>query len=315
MQMITQHTIDTPYMVGPVHCYSLEHEAGLILFDAGPPTDGAREYFHREIELSRLKHVLITHCHIDHYGLARWLEQESDAIVYLPHRDGLKIAQHARRIEMMHQLLAEVGFDDAYLNQLRQIFESGVLFPPFPERYRIAEHDLPPELGIEVVPCPGHSQSDLVYVHGDEVVSGDTLLRGIFQSPLLDVDLETGERFNNYRAYCTSIVRLAALNGKKVLPGHRQSVESVRAILHFYLSKMLIRVEQLLPVKNETNVASLIATLFNNGLSDVFHIYLKASEILFMQDFLAEPELLEQSLAQIGLLPEVAGLFAQATGR
>ena len=59
-------------------------------------------------------------------------------------------------------------------------------FPPFPENYLVAEHDLPERLGIEVLACPGHSQSDLVYAGADWAVTGDTLLKGIFQSPLLD---------------------------------------------------------------------------------------------------------------------------------
>ena len=86
-------------------------------------------------------------------------------------------------------------------------------FLPFPSSFLVAENDLPERLGIEVLACPGHSQSDLVYVGEDWAVTGDTLLRGVFQSPLLDVDLETGGRFKNYEAYCSTIVKLAGLNG------------------------------------------------------------------------------------------------------
>jgi len=313
--MVTQHTIDTPYLVGPVHCYTLEKEDGLILFDTGPPTNGARDYFKHHLDLSRLRHILITHCHIDHYGLAHWFEQESDAVIYLPYRDVLKITRHERRMELMYRLLCQVGFGGEYLTALRRIFDSGVLFPPFPRRYRIAETDLPEDLGIEAIPCPGHSQSDIVYSFAGHVVTGDTLLRGIFQSPLLDVDLETGERFNNYHAYCTSIRRLAALNGSTVLPGHRRSIDSVHDSIGFYVGKMLARVEQLLPVRDERNVAMIIDRLFNNAMTDVFHIYLKASEILFMQDFLAEPERLGAALAEIGLFDNVAEPFNRVTGR
>jgi hypothetical protein len=127
--------------------------------------------------------------------------------------------------------------------------------------------------------------------------------------------LTYGDLENNYHAYCTSIVRLAALEGRMVLPGHRQTIDSVKAIIQFYISKLLNRVEQLLPVKDEPNVARLISRLFNNSMTDVFHIYLKASEIIFMQDFLAEPELLENALAEIGLMDNVAALYKRATGR
>lgn len=310
-----QHTIDTPYLVGPVHCYTVERDGELCLFDTGPPTREAKNYLQDSVNLARVKHVFITHCHIDHYGLAHWLEHNTEAAVYLPYRDSLKITQHDYRMQQMYTLLLGIGFSKKYLNELREIFDSGVLFPAFPENYKIAEKDVPEEIGIEVINCPGHSQSDVVYAFDDFVVSGDTLLRGIFQSPLLDVDLITGERFNNYDAYCQSIVKLSALNGKTVLPGHRKSVESVNDTLLFYIGKMLIRVEQMRPYANERNVAKIIETLFNNSMTDVFHIYLKASEILFMQDFLAAPEKLGDSLHATGLFDSVADQFNHVTGR
>ena len=84
---IKQHTIDTPYMVGPVHCYTVKIKGELVLFDTGPPTDKARRYLREHVDLRSLQHVIITHCHIDHYGLASWLEKETEATVYLPYRD------------------------------------------------------------------------------------------------------------------------------------------------------------------------------------------------------------------------------------
>ena len=310
-----QHTIETPYLVGPVHCYTVEHEGGLILFDTGPPTSEAKDYFKENVDLARLNYIFITHCHIDHYGLAHWFEQHTDATIYLPYRDSLKITHHDSRMESMYALLVQVGFEKPYLEELRKVFESGGLFPPFPKKYLIAEEDIPSSLGIGTVNCPGHSQSDAVYVFDQYAVSGDTLLRGIFQSPLLDVDLETGERFRNYDAYCESIVKLSGLSGRVVLPGHRRNIESVGDILHFYVSKMLVRVEQMLPFREERNVAKLIDTLFHNSMTDVFLIYLKASEIIFMQDFLANPQKLGDALQKIGMFNKVADQYSRATGR
>lgn len=314
LQMVVQHTIDTPYPVGSVHCYTLESEDGLILFDTGPPTEEAKEYLRSHLDFSRLRHIFITHCHVDHYGLAYWLLQETDATVYLPQRDALKFAHNDRRLEMMGELLGELGFDSGYRRDLRRIFDSGALFPPFPRRFKIAETESPPALGLEIIPCPGHSQSDIVYASHEWAVTGDTLLRGIFQSPLLDIDLMTGKRFNNYHAYCTSIVRLASLGGRMVLPGHRRIIENVLDIIRFYVCKVFGRVEQLLPMKDERNVARLIAQLFNNGMTDVFHIYLKTSEIVFMQDFLQQPEVLKNALVEIGLFDNVAMLYKRAIG-
>lgn len=312
MPMLTQHTISTPYMVGPVHCYTGRLAGELVLFDTGPPTQEGQRYLQEHIDLANLQHILITHCHIDHYGQAHWLLQHSPATLYFPYRDCLKIAKHDQRIDAMAHLLATLGFDEIYLGKLRQIFDSGVLFPPFPEHFRVAENDLPQRLGIEVLSCPGHSQSDLVYVGEDWAVTGDTLLRGVFQSPLLDVDLITGGRFKNYEAYCATLVKLAGLHGKTVFPSHRHTVKNINSVLLFYIEKLLLRAEQVSPFRDEENIMLLVDKVLHGRVLDIFQIYLKASEVVFMKDFLEQPELLRRALEEIGLFDDVAELFHSA---
>lgn len=314
MSGLTQHTISTPYIVGPVHCYSGLLAGELVLFDTGPPTAEAERYLRDHIDLARLRHVFISHCHLDHYGQSLWLEQNSDAIIYLPYRDCLKNTHHLQRIEGMCQLLASLDFNPKLLGELRRIFDSGQLFPPFPKKYRVAETDIPAHLGISVRTCPGHSQSDLVYVGEDWAVTGDTLLRGVFQSPLLDVDLESGARFNNYEAYCASLVKLAGLRNHHILPGHRRSIDSIDATLLFYISKLLLRVEQLRPQRDEKNIMVLIEKLLGEPITDAFHLYLKTSEVVFMQDLLERPEILRRALEEIKLFDQVEELYHAATG-
>jgi hydroxyacylglutathione hydrolase len=309
-----QHTINTPYIAGPVHCYTAELGGDLVLFDTGPPTAEAEQYLRDNIDLRRLKHVIITHCHIDHYGQAAWLEKNSDTTIYLPYRDCLKIENHGKRLDEMHQLLIELGFGEDYLNQLRTILDSGALFPPFPEKYSTAERDLPRHLGIEVAGCPGHSQSDLVYIGKDWAVTGDTLLRGVFQCPVLDVDLELGGRFENYKAYCATLHKLAELGSKVIFPGHRKGIKSIDSALFFYVSKMLSRARQLHPYREEENLFLIVKKLLGGHMTDVLRVYLKASEIFFMKDFLHRPELLRDSLEAIGLFEKVSALYHEAIG-
>ena len=303
-----QHTVETPYMVGPVHCYTLDYGDELVLIDTGPPTAAGRAFLREHLDLSRLAHVIVTHCHIDHYGQAAWLAQNSDARIYLPRLDILKHEQRDRRLSLMFSLIADLGFEKSYIDRLRKRFTKSLLLPLFPEHYLVAEDHLPPQLGIGVMGGPGHSQSDLVYTGNGWAVTGDILLRGVFQSPLLDADLETGDRFKNYQAYCSSIVKLARLRAKTILPGHRQHVDSVDKTLLFYLNKMMQRVGHLLPYLSGYSVAEVIHTVFPT-MNDPFHIYLKASEIIFMQDFLAQPALLVSSLNEIDLYQPLADLF------
>lgn len=312
MVEIKQQTINTPYMVGPVHCYTAELGGELVLFDTGPATEEGRKYLEDNVDLDRLRHIFITHCHIDHYGQSRWLEERTGATIYLSAKDALKNVQHHSRVSGITRIFASLGFDDTYLGELQKMFEKGEIMPPFPEKFKIAENDIPKHLGIEAIPCPGHSQSDVVYSVGGYAVTGDTLLRGIFQSPLLDADLVTGERFRNYEVYCESIVKLAALSNHTILPGHRKKVDGVKETLCFYLSKMLARVKQIHPFLGEANVKLLMDRLLKGRATNVFHIFLKASEIVFMIDLLKEPDRMRDSLERSGLWPEIQDLYEGA---
>jgi len=312
-----QHTLDTPYLVGPVHCYTATINDEPVLFDTGPPSKEAKEYLLRHLDLSRLRHVIISHCHIDHYGLAHWLEQNTDATIYLPFRDSLKIERHEKRLQLMYELLQFFGFSKEFLTRFAASMEDGSVFPTLPTRYRIIEEELPVSLGIEVIPCPGHSQSDLVLAGASWAVTGDVLLRGIFQSPLLDVDLLSGERFRNYDAYCASLLKLTGLRGKTILPGHRYSIESVDANIIFYVTKLMERAAKVKQIDPSRSVAEVAHELLAGKPCPPFSIYLKASELVFIRDFLNQPGSLRQALETIGLYPAIADLYdaALAAGR
>lgn len=305
----TQHTINTAYVVGPVHCYSTEINGDLVLFDTGPPTDEAKQYLQKNLALDRLKHVIVTHCHIDHYGLARWLGKETNATIYLPFRDHLKITRHTERLELMYDLLLEIGFEPVFLEKFRESMDDGTVFPPLPENFKVIEEDLPQQLGLTALPCPGHSQSDMVLIGEDWAVTGDVMLQGIFQTPLLDIDLLTGKRFQNYVAYCESLTKLVTLRDKKILPGHRNTIDSVDSCLLFYISKLLVRAGRINKLPTDMTAAEIVTKLFKDDTSHPFVSYLKASEIVFLRDFLAEPDILKNVLIEIGLFPRVADSF------
>lgn len=301
-----QHTVQTPYMVGDVHFYSAELDGKLALFDTGPPTPEGEVRLRECVDLTRLKYLFITHCHVDHYGLANYVLQNSDAEVFIPRRDAIKFKRHTDRMEKMGELLEGYGFGGDFAVQLRESFERNKVFPTAPERFKIVEDS--PELaglGITCIPCPGHSQSDLVYLVDTYAVTGDVLLRSIFQAPLLDINLDSfAGRFKNYDAYCSSLLNLAQLRDRQIMPGHRVSVDGVDSALLYYVRTLLERAAQLLPYR-ALAMNDIIDRLFKGRLTEPFFIYLKVSEIVFMLDFLDHPELLKSSLDQIGLFDQV----------
>lgn len=313
--MMQQLTIPTPYAVGEVHIYTAEVDGELILFDTGPPTAAALACLKKNVDLDRLRHVFITHCHVDHYGLADYLCKQSSAEIYLPHKDAVKIKHHHKRLDGIEGLLLELGFDARYVELFRQTVISAGVFPSFPQRYQVVEEtDALERLGLSFLSCPGHSQSDLVYLGGDWAITGDTLLRGIFQAPLLDLDLDTfSGRFDNYGAYCTSLRRMATLRGRRILPGHRWDVDSLDAAILFYVGKLLERAERIKEYADQDDVSAIVRQLFGTAMDDPFHVYLKVSEIIFMRDFLNRPQRLREALVHLELFDAVAEKFMTLT--
>ena len=302
-----QHTIATPYMVGEMHCYSTEIDGNLILFDTGPKTDEARIALGRAVDLKRLKYLFVTHCHVDHYGLIDFIVNNSPARILIPRQDAIKLRRHEERLEQIENLLGICGYDGDFTRKLRSVLEVNRLFPGIPDGYEVVEEsEVPARLGISWLSCPGHSQSDLVYRYGNHAVTGDILLRDIFQAPLLDIDLETfAGRFRNYEAYCASLIKLAELRGCLIHPGHRRSVASLDATILFYVGKLLERAKAVRGLAMLASEREVVESLFGAELRDPFVIYLKVSEIVFMRDFLADPQRLRKTLETIGLFAPV----------
>ncbi|GFO69899.1 hypothetical protein GMLC_34780 [Geomonas limicola] len=298
-------------MVGEVHFYSTEIAGELVLFDTGPPTPEGRHVLEQAVDLKRVRHVFVTHCHVDHYGQAAFLQEQSDAEIYFPRRDVLRLRRLEDWIAGVHRLLREAGFSEEYCLKLQRLFLSQDMLAPSPRRYQVLEEsNVPDRLGLEVLSCPGHSQSDVVYRYQGEAVTGDILLREIFQSPSLDLDVETfSGRFRNYESYCDSLVKLATLEGDLILPSHRQYLLSVKEALLFYVRKLIDRAGQVKRYAEIDLVSEVVQQIFGPTLTNPFVIYLKASEIYFMRDFLADPDRLRRALGDTGLFGQVADLF------
>ena len=301
----------TPYMVGAVHFYSSEINGELVLFDTGPPTPEGIAELQRTVDLKRLKHLFVTHCHVDHFGLAAHIEAHSQAQIHFPRQD----VQRLRRLDEwragMQGLLVAAGFPADFGRKLLEIFQAHQTMPPCPKEFSIVEESgAAQSLGIDFLPCPGHSQSDLVFLHDGFAVTGDILLRDIFQSPLLDLDADSfSGRFRNYDAYCASLLNLTALRGEVILPAHRVYVEGLDATVLFYVRKLLERAGQVQRFAELELVSDVVKQIFGAALVDPFVIYLKVSEIYFMRDFLAHPTQLKLSLQHMGLFDQVSELY------
>ncbi len=198
---------------GVVAAYVLPHDNGSIVVDCGPGStlpkllEGLQQH---GLEPRDVKHLLLTHIHLDHAGAAGQLAREYGWRVYV-HRHG---AAHMLRPERL--LMSATRIYGTMMDTLWGSFE------PVPEQQlTVLEGGETLHIAdLEVRACytPGHAIHHLAYAIGENVFSGDVggvRLQGsshvVPPTPPPDIDLG---------AWRSSIAQLRALKPKRLYPTH-----------------------------------------------------------------------------------------------
>jgi glyoxylase-like metal-dependent hydrolase (beta-lactamase superfamily II) len=137
--------------------YVVETNAGPALFDCGPTTcvdqlkAGLRE---RGLALTDVRHLLLSHIHLDHAGAAGVLVREHPGLQVHVSEIGAPHLVDPSRLEKSARRLYGNTFDDLW----------GELAPVPEENVRVAGDDV---LGLACFPSPGHASHHVCYLHED----------------------------------------------------------------------------------------------------------------------------------------------------
>jgi len=219
-------SLPTPYPVGPVNAYLLPGPP-VTLVDCGPKTPEAKAALEAGLaragtSLAQIERLIITHGHVDHFGLASAVTAASGASVYVHEADRPKLLVDRSFLGPMRALITEAGFPGEVADML-----GGGL-----KRYRdhldpVVPTDLIGDgdrllLGdgtLEVIHTPGHAQGHVCLWDGEALVSGDLLLEEISPNPLIEFGRD-GRRLRTLPALLQSLRRVEALNPTIAYPGH-----------------------------------------------------------------------------------------------
>ncbi|KEF34996.1 metallo-beta-lactamase [Deinococcus sp. RL] len=160
------HFQDQP---GVIAVYALDTGDGLALVDVGPGSTlealeaGLSE---RGAALSDVRHLLLTHIHLDHAGAAgALLERLPRARAYVHERGAAHLVRPARLLASAAQI---------YGDQMERLW--GELRPVDPERLTVLSGGEGLRLGHlegEALATPGHAVHHLAYHLGDDLFVGD----------------------------------------------------------------------------------------------------------------------------------------------
>jgi glyoxylase-like metal-dependent hydrolase (beta-lactamase superfamily II) len=226
--------VPTPFEVGSVNAYLL----GGVLIDPGPDTEKAREALVEGLEsegvgLEGIEAVVITHPHLDHFGLASYVVEESGASVFV-HEDAVEAvvdheAHYEEERDFFSGLLVEHGMPEStaeYVLRLPSAFLD--LAPPVPHDsvVPVSDGDAFTDASLEAVETPGHCFGSVSPVRDDGVFTGDHLLDHITPNPTLQKPID-GERRRSVIEYLGSLERVADVGAERAFPGHGEPIDDV----------------------------------------------------------------------------------------
>ncbi|MDP9399211.1 MAG: MBL fold metallo-hydrolase [Actinomycetota bacterium] len=218
-----------------VNAYLLADPAGATLVDCGiaaPGAGGGRELAPLTdavracgLVLSDVRRLVITHAHVDHYGLAGEVVRATGAELWMHVRADAHVARYRdlpAAAQAYREMLAEHGMRGEELEQAGAgLLEWAPAMPSLGEattRLRGGESFAAGGRQWEVVPTPGHSPGHVCLWSAADglLISGDHLLPGVVPP----VTFERGLALDPLGAYLASLERIGQLAPATVLPGH-----------------------------------------------------------------------------------------------
>jgi glyoxylase-like metal-dependent hydrolase (beta-lactamase superfamily II) len=230
--------IPTPFAVGRVNAYLIEDEP-LTLIDSGPNSAKALDELEQALAarghaIEDLQLLVVTHQHIDHFGLAAILARRSGAQVAALEGLDRRLRDFRTEAELDDRFAARImlrnGVPTDVVTALRAVSASFRAWGCTVEVDRpLAEGDALElrDRTLRVLRRPGHSPSDTVF--WDErrslLLAGDHLLAHISSNPLLARPLEVEGDYDGPRpqalvTYLDSLRQTRAMDLELTLSGH-----------------------------------------------------------------------------------------------
>jgi glyoxylase-like metal-dependent hydrolase (beta-lactamase superfamily II) len=230
--------IPTPFQVGRVNAYLIE-DSPLTLVDSGPNSAKALDELEQALAgrghaVEDLELLVITHQHMDHFGLASILARRSSAEVAALDQLAPFLADYGKETDLddrfAEQTMLRHGIPPEIVTALRAVSAG---FRAWGSQVQVTRPLRDGSLlqlrdrTLQVLHRPGHSPSDTVF-HDDArsmLLSADHLSAHISSNPLLARPLDGGAQYRGPRpqaliTYLASLEQTRAMELSLVLPGH-----------------------------------------------------------------------------------------------
>ena len=304
--------IPTPFMVGRVNAYLIE-DSPLTLVDSGPNSAKALDELEQALAarghaVEDIELLVITHQHIDHFGLASILARRSGAEVAALDRLAPFLARFGEETDLddrfAERTMLRHGIPPEIVTALRAVSASFRAWGAAVEVTRPLEDGTELALRdrtLRVLHRPGHSPSDTVFLDESRsiLLAADHLIGHISSNPLLarplGVDGDyTGPRPQALITYIASLQATRAMDLSLVLPGHGRPISDHASLIDERMRMHRRRAEKIhgLIASQPRTAHGIAQELWGNVA--VTQAYLTLSEVLGHVDLLLEEGLVAE---------------------
>ena len=237
---IYQVQLPLPFALRTVNCYLLAGEAGWTVVDTGLNTAQARETWQRAlselgIHFRDIHQIVLTHAHPDHYGLAGWLQKETEGVAVHMSADEASLARQVWQktqgwaeslMSFWHHCGLSTELATAVVNETNRTRQRT---RPHPQTIKILEPGTIIQLGnrpFQIIHTPGHSDGHLIFydVANRLLLCGDHVLHKITPN----ISLWPLGQPDPLGRYLRSLSQIAQLDVNLALPGHGPLIHNLR---------------------------------------------------------------------------------------
>ena len=233
----------------------------ITLIDTGPKIPGAMAFILKQLKFTGLdindvERIIITHGHIDHFGLAVSFEETVGHSIpcFVHSQDRWRVSSDTFHqvmwSEEAEQFMAMAGIPPKEIEKVKGRSSSfRLLCDPLSEVSTMEDGDefVGDGYHLRLIHTPGHSAGTCCLYESRQKIlfSGDHIIKHITPNPFVEIKRHylRDPHYQSLKAYLDSLDELTGLEARYVFPGHGEYIDDLPAIISTYRAHHRERME------------------------------------------------------------------------